>query len=700
MTAAVTKAGPYFASGSISFSSLRNTFKEVTSGSISASELLRNTLLTNTSPIVPDATENASVSSSSDLKLSQFRNTIKYYYITQTGTDTNFGIDTQSWNSNLNKNIRKWMYINGTCGSNSTSTAAANLSQSTCNLTIDTSGSIYGAGGAGGTSSSISGSSGGAALLVLSGSFQNSNTTQSYNSISGVNSDLLSVDIHYRNNVAISKPVVIYIHGGAWALGDKANVDSKATFFTNLGYVFVSVNYRLSPAANLIKAYNLFVGDDGTTATASTRVKHSTHVNDCARAVTWVYNNISSYGGNPNQLILIGHSAGCHLVSLLATNQSYLTSAGLPAGKIIGCIANDSEGISGIYQQITNPVSDGDADPNTIKRWYMNAFGIYPDSTVTGTTNNITTDFATTTAAQASYTTASPISYIGASTPPFLVLRRGSSDRITRETQFVTALQSAGRPVTAVSYPDSTTYTHQEINQSIGATNDPPVGKSLPSGVSNVTTQIQNWITNLAPPPSPPLTGNNINVLLRSTAKIYGGGGGGEYGATGDSGTPGSCTDNTTTSGCGDAPSCPSGYTDLGTSGGSCCQTSCQWCGWGFCNCRPCTKNTQNRSCSKTYSVPGAPGGAGGNGAAGRGYNNFLGSLTGSAGSQGATGGCPTYGGSGNTGETGGDGGDWGNSGSNTNNTGNGGIAGRAVTGSNYSVTGTITALTVRGLYL
>jgi len=334
-------------------------------------------------------------------------------------------------------------------------------------------------------------------------------TTQSYNSISGVNSDLLSLDIYYRSNVSVSKPVVIYIHGGAWALGGKGNIDSKATFFNDLGYVFVSVNYRLSPAANLIKGYNLFVGDDGTTATASTRVKHSTHVSDCATAVTWVYNNISSYGGNHNQLILIGHSAGCHLASLLVTNQSYLTSAGLPSGKIIGCIANDSEGISGIYQQITNPVSDGDASGDNIKRWYMNAFGIYPDKTVTGTTNNITTDFATTTAAQTSYTTASPISYISASTPPFLVLCRGSSDRITRETQFVTALQSAGRTVTAVSYPDSTTYTHQEINESIGAVNDPPVGKSLPSGVSNVTTQIQNWITNLAPPPPNALGGDS-----------------------------------------------------------------------------------------------------------------------------------------------------------------------------------------------
>ena len=113
MSASVTKAGPYFSSGSISFSSLRNTFKEVSSGSVKASELTRNTNISEKNPIVPDATENSSVSSSNNLKISQFRDTIKYYYITQSGTDTNFNISSQSWNSNLSKNIKKWMYMNG-----------------------------------------------------------------------------------------------------------------------------------------------------------------------------------------------------------------------------------------------------------------------------------------------------------------------------------------------------------------------------------------------------------------------------------------------------------------------------------------------------------------------------------------------------------------------------------------------------------
>lgn len=172
MTATVTKAGPYFSSGLISFSSLRDTFRG-TSGSIKASELIRNTTTSNTNPIVPDATENSSVSTSNNLKLSQFRNTIKYYYITQTGTDFNFDISAQSWNSNLNKNIKKWAYINGTCGSTSVLSSAATIGSTVYNLTIDVSGGIYGAGGSSGISPTINGGNGGDALSITNSSGSN-----------------------------------------------------------------------------------------------------------------------------------------------------------------------------------------------------------------------------------------------------------------------------------------------------------------------------------------------------------------------------------------------------------------------------------------------------------------------------------------------------------------------------------------------
>ena len=107
---------------------MRNTFRlNNPTGTISASELLRNTDVTNTDPILPDATENSDVATTTDWKTSQIRDSIKFYNVTQPSGDTNLNLDIDglSWNSNLNKNIVKKMNIEGICGSNTTSTAAA-----------------------------------------------------------------------------------------------------------------------------------------------------------------------------------------------------------------------------------------------------------------------------------------------------------------------------------------------------------------------------------------------------------------------------------------------------------------------------------------------------------------------------------------------------------------------------------------------
>ena len=202
MTAAVSKAGPYYTTpgSEIKFSDLRRDFrsqnrKQTSSGSetfsadvttIKASELLRNTTNTNTNPIVPDCTENRTtvsvspeqgISTSINWKFSQFRGSIKYYYITQSGTDINFDIDAQSWNNNLNKNIRKFLFVDGTCGSNDATLPAAQLNATTYNMTVDVYGNIIGASGRGGGTGSgapaISGQKGGDALEMTSSSGAN-----------------------------------------------------------------------------------------------------------------------------------------------------------------------------------------------------------------------------------------------------------------------------------------------------------------------------------------------------------------------------------------------------------------------------------------------------------------------------------------------------------------------------------------------
>ena len=191
------REGPYFSSGEIKWSQLRNTFKEVGSGSISAKELKRNTNPDERDPIVPDAVANEDIvgwnfssgNGDPNWKASQMRDSYKRFWARQTGTDINLrmgrydgssGIDwggygsggrdsTSSGNGNLTKNIQKFIKIEGICGSNDSGTwggqnndpgagtwtpgtAAARLAPGVParNVRLWVYGKIHGAGGEGG----------------------------------------------------------------------------------------------------------------------------------------------------------------------------------------------------------------------------------------------------------------------------------------------------------------------------------------------------------------------------------------------------------------------------------------------------------------------------------------------------------------------------------------------------------------------
>jgi hypothetical protein len=168
LTASTHPATPWFNSGALSFSALRSNFKETSSGPISASELRRNTNTSSTNPIVPDSTENSDISSGNNLKLSQFRDSIKYYDLDQGSgdTDTNLNIATASlWNNNLGKTIVKRVRLAGTSGSSNGNPAASLDASSVFNVIIIVSGSILGTGGAGATEG-VDGGDGGHALYI------------------------------------------------------------------------------------------------------------------------------------------------------------------------------------------------------------------------------------------------------------------------------------------------------------------------------------------------------------------------------------------------------------------------------------------------------------------------------------------------------------------------------------------------------
>jgi acetyl esterase/lipase len=117
-------------------------------------------------------------------------------------------------------------------------------------------------------------------------------------------------------------PVVLFVHGGGWDSGTKNLYSFYGESFAKVGIGFVICNYRLSPG-----------------------VQHPAHIQDVAKAFAWTCENISKYGGTAEKVFVCGHSAGGHLVSLLATDPQYLKAEKHSPAEIKGVVS-----ISGVYQ--------------------------------------------------------------------------------------------------------------------------------------------------------------------------------------------------------------------------------------------------------------------------------------------------------------------------------------------------------------
>ena len=176
----------FYQSGPITFSSLGQNFKLVSTGTeVKASELLRDTRTApvsgklQTDPIVPDATENimaerpssddVSTYANLDLRLEHFRNSIKYYDIRQSGTEIQTDIEDLSWNGNLHKSIVKLIDVTGIYASDNPTDPALELNGTANNLTIKVNqeGKIYGSAGRGSISAATGSGRGGDAIKLV-----------------------------------------------------------------------------------------------------------------------------------------------------------------------------------------------------------------------------------------------------------------------------------------------------------------------------------------------------------------------------------------------------------------------------------------------------------------------------------------------------------------------------------------------------
>ncbi|MBL4591372.1 MAG: alpha/beta hydrolase [Phycisphaerales bacterium] len=138
----------------------------------------------------------------------------------------------------------------------------------------------------------------------------------------GVDKKRTSLDIYHHEDTNQLRPIIVYIHGGGWGIGDKSNaMRFKPGWAIRNGWILVSINYRLSPD-----------------------VMHPEHARDAAAAVAWVFEHAEEFGGDAKQIAVMGHSAGAHLAAIVACDETLLGEYGMTTDQVAAVVLLDGAG--------------------------------------------------------------------------------------------------------------------------------------------------------------------------------------------------------------------------------------------------------------------------------------------------------------------------------------------------------------------
>lgn len=191
-----------------------------------------------------------------------------------------------------------------------------------------------------------------------------------------------------------ARPVIVFVHGGSWRNGDPVSYDFIGRAFVPKGFVVVLAGYRLGEAG----AYPAML-------------------EDTAAAIGWTHREIARYGGDPDRIVLAGHSAGAYNVVMTALEPRWLAAEGVSGTSIAGVI-----GMAGPYDFYP-------FDSDSTKA----AFGKAPEPTTT-----------------------QPIAQVRGDAPPMLLIH-GEKDALVkpRNTRVLAErIEDAGGSVTIRFYPD------------------------------------------------------------------------------------------------------------------------------------------------------------------------------------------------------------------------------------------------------
>jgi acetyl esterase/lipase len=132
--------------------------------------------------------------------------------------------------------------------------------------------------------------------------------------------NLQRMDVYLPANGIKNAPVIFMVHGGAWKIGDKAMsrvIQNKTARWVPQGFIFISTNYRMLPDTDILL-----------------------QAEDVARALALAQSKATSWGGDASKFIIMGHSAGAHLVAMLGANPAKAYSVG--AKPWLGTVSLDS----------------------------------------------------------------------------------------------------------------------------------------------------------------------------------------------------------------------------------------------------------------------------------------------------------------------------------------------------------------------